>query len=100
MHGQVDESTRMGELAKHNKEDDEAGNPGPELVCMYDFVAEHGDKECSRCNDDDACITGDVTIDGVDELRADYHVDGRPAHACENVEKGNDFDAVKAEEVT
>lgn len=88
-HGEVDERSRMGKFAKNNKEDDEAWNPAVELVVVDDFVAEEGDKEGGSRNDNDAGITGDIMVDGVQELSTDDDVHGGPANASEDVEDGN-----------
>ena len=79
----------MSEFAEDDEEDDEAGDPGPELVEMDDFVAEEGDEEGCSGNDDDAGIAGDGFVDGVQELSADDHIDGGPANASEDVEDGD-----------
>lgn len=72
----------MGEFAKDNKEDDEAGNPGPVFVEMHDFIAEERDDEGRGGNDYNTCISGDVGIDSVEELRADDHIDSGPPYTC------------------
>ena len=100
MHGQINESARMGELAQHNEEDDEAGYPGPELVCMHHLVAKERNEE-GRCRDDDnSCVSWNISIHRMNELCADYRIDGGPPHACKDIEKSGDLDAVEAEEVT
>lgn len=76
----------MREFAEDNEEDDEAGDPGPVFVHVDDFVAEEGDDERCCRDDDNACVSGNVGIDGIEELGADYHVDGRPAYAGQDVE--------------
>ena len=79
----------MSEFAQDDEEDDEAGDPGPELVEVYDFVAEEGNEEGGGGNDDDTGIAGDGTVDGMQELGADDDIDGGPADAGEDVEDGN-----------
>ena len=66
----------MGELAEDDEEDDEAGDPRIELVGVDDLVAEEGDDEGCGGDDDDACVAGDVCIDGVEELGADDDING------------------------
>ena len=56
----------MRELAEYDEEDDETWDPGPELVGMHNFVAEDGDEPCRRGDYDDASITGNISVDGVD----------------------------------
>lgn len=51
VHREVDKGAGVDELAENNKKDDEGRNPGVEFVVMYDFVAEHGDDECTGGND-------------------------------------------------
>ena len=97
VHGQVDEFARVRELAQHDEEDDEAGDPGPELVRVHDLVPEEGDEERRRGDDDDARVSGDIRVHGVEQLRADDDVDRRPSDAGEDVEEGDDFHAVEAE---
>jgi len=96
-HGQVGEGAAVGEDAEDDEEDDEARHPGDHLVVVDCFVAEAGDDEGARGDDDDAGPAGDVRVDGVDELGADDDVDGAPAETGEAVEEGDDFDAVEAE---
>lgn len=100
VHGQIAEFAGMGELAEDDEEDDEAGDPRPELVGVDHLVAKTGNQE-GRCrNDDDACISWHVGVDCIDQLRAHDHVDGRPAHAGQAVEDCNHFHAVETEEVS
>lgn len=79
----------MGEFAEDDEEDYEGGDPGPEFVVVDYFVAEDGHKPGCCCDYDDACISWDGGVDGVDELSADYDVDSGPAYAGEDVEAGN-----------
>lgn len=79
----------MRELAEYDEEDDCTGDPGPELVDVYDFVAEDGDDPRRRRDYNDARVAGDVSVDGVDQLGADYDIHGGPAHAGEDVEACN-----------
>ena len=65
---------------------------------MHDFIPEQRYEERRRRDDDDARVPGDGGVDGVDQLRADDDVHGRPADAGEAVEEGDDLDAVVAEE--
>ena len=79
----------MGEFAEDDDENDEGRDPGPEFVVVDHFVAEDSD-EPGRCGyDDDAGVTWNVGIDGVNELGANYDVDGRPAYTGENVKAGD-----------
>lgn len=96
LHGKIDESARMGELAKDDEEDDERRDPAVEFVVMNHFVAEKGNDESCSGDDDDACDSRKIIIYGVEELRANYNVNRRPPNACEDVEDGNDFHAVPA----
>ncbi len=79
----------MGELAEDDEEDDEAGDPGPVFVEVHDFVAEEGHDEGCCGDDDDARISGDAGIDGIQELGADYHVDSGPPYAGQDIKYGN-----------
>lgn len=56
----------MRELAEYDEEDDGAGDPGPELVGVHNFVAEDGDEPRRRRNYDDASISGNIVVDGID----------------------------------
>jgi hypothetical protein len=88
-HGDVDKVAAMSELAEHDEEDDEAGDPRDHFVEVNDLVAKKGDQEGACCNDDDPGVSRHVRVDGVDELCADNDVDGRPSQAGEAVEDGN-----------
>ena len=79
----------MRELAEHDQEDDQTGDPRVEFVKMYNFITEDGDDPCRRRDDDDARITRHVGVDGVDQLGADYDVHGGPAHTGEDIEACN-----------
>ena len=98
LHGQVAEFAAVGEFAKHDQEDDEGGDPGPEFIDVHDFVAEEGDEKCAGGDYDDACVSGHVGVYGVDELGAHDNIDRGPADAGEDVEDGDDLDAVEPEE--
>ena len=52
---------------------------------MHDFVAEDGDEPGRRCDYDDAGIAGNVGVDGVDQLGANYDIHGGPAHTSDDV---------------
>ena len=67
---------------------------------MHDFVAKHGYDKSPCCDNDDACPSRHVVIDGMDQLSPNNHIDGRPANASKNVEHSDDFDTVEAEEIT
>jgi hypothetical protein len=79
----------MGEFAEDDEEDDEGWDPRPHFVVVDYLVAEDRYKPGCCCYDDDACITRDGRVDGVDELGADYDVDGGPAYTGEDVEARN-----------
>ena len=79
----------MRELAEYDEEDDRTGDPRPELIGVHDFVAEDGDEPRRRCDYNDARIAGDVGVDGIDELGADYDIHSGPAHTGEDVEACN-----------
>ena len=88
----------MRKLAEDNEEDDKARNPRIKLVSVHNLVTkQRHDERCGR-DDDDSGIARYAGIDGVDELRADNDVDGRPADAGKAVEESDDLDAVVAEE--
>lgn len=87
----------MSELAEDDEEDDEGRDPAVELVVVDDFVAEEGDEEGRSCDDNDACKAGKIVIHSVEELGANYDVDGGPTNASEDVEDGDDLRAVPAE---
>ena len=89
MHCQIAELPAVRELAQYDQEDDQTGDPRPELVSMYNFIPEHGDDPCRRRDDDDARIARNVGVDGVDQLGADYDVHGGPAHTGEDIEACN-----------
>ena len=76
----------MRELAEYDEEDDQTGDPRPELVDMHNFVAEDCDEPCRRRDDDDASIARNVGVDGVDQWGADYDMHGGPAHTGKDVE--------------
>ena len=88
----------MRELAEDDEEDDEAWDPAIRLVRVHDFVAKEGNEEGASSNDDDTRVSWHITIDGMDQLRADYDIDSGPAKAGKAVEDGDDFDAVVSEE--
>ena len=79
----------MRELAKYDEEDDQTWDPRPELVGMHNLVAKDGDKPCRRRDYYDTSIAGNVGVDRVDQLGADYDIDSGPAHAGEDVEACN-----------
>ena len=79
----------MSEFAENDQEDDEAGNPAVEFVHMHDLVAEECDDERASGNDDDTGESWHVSVDGVNQLRADNDIDSRPAEAGEAVKDGN-----------
>lgn len=79
----------MRELAEYDEEDDGTGDPGPELVGMHNFVAEDGDKPRRRCDYDDASITGNISVNSVDQLGADYDIHGGPTHTGKDIEACN-----------
>ena len=56
----------MRELAQYDQEDDQTGDPRPELVVMHNFVAKYGDEPCRRCDYDDASIARNVVVDSID----------------------------------
>ena len=86
MHGQVGKLPAVREFAQYDQEDDQTGDPRPELVVMHHFVAEDGDEPCRRCNYDDAGIARNVGVDRVDQLGANYDIHSGPAHTSEDVE--------------
>ena len=65
----------MGELTENDEEDDEAGDPGVVFVRVDDLVAKEGDDEGCGGDDDDTCVARNICVDGVKELRTNYHVD-------------------------
>ena len=89
MHGQVGEFSAVREFAQYDEEDDQTGDPRPELVVMHDFVAEDGDEPRRRCDYDDASIARNVVVDRVDQLGANYDIHSGPAHTSEDVEACN-----------
>ncbi len=64
----------MGELSKDDHKDYEAWDPGPELISVYDLVPKASDHQCSSCDNDDSSIPGNIVVDGVDKLSANYDV--------------------------
>ncbi len=66
----------MPEFAKHDQENDGGRDPGVEFVDVYDFVAEDGHYPGCCCDNYDASVAGNVGVHGVDELSADYDIDG------------------------
>lgn len=56
----------MREFAEYDEEDDQTGDPRPELVGVHNLVAEDGDEPCRRRDYDDASIARNVGVDGVD----------------------------------
>ena len=61
----------MGKDSEDNEEDDGSWKPGPKLVCVNDLVAEERDQERAECDDQDAGISWDAWVDGMDQLCAD-----------------------------
>jgi hypothetical protein len=74
-------------------EDDEENNrgryPGPELVCVHNFVAKYGNHQRTDGYDDDTGKPRHICIHGVDQLCADNGVDGGPAKAGKDIEDRN-----------
>lgn len=89
----------MSKLAQDDEEDDETGDPRPELVSMHHLVPEQRDEKRAGSDDDDARVPRHVSIHRIDQLSAHNDVDSRPANAGQDVEDRNHFDAVEAEEV-
>lgn len=85
-HGEVDKSSRVGEFAEDDEEDDKRWDPGVEFVVVDYLVAEKGDDEGRSGDDDDTGVARDVAVHGVEELGANNDVDGGPADAGEDVE--------------
>lgn len=66
----------MRELAHHHQEDDQARNPRHHFIPVHRLVSEQCDDEGPRGDDDNAGITGHILIDGMQQLRPDYHIHG------------------------
>ena len=64
----------MGEFTQDDQKDDKGRDPAPLFVVMDDLVAKERDQKGGCCDDDDAGITGDIGIDGVDQLSADNDI--------------------------
>src|SRR5947199_8127940 len=56
---------------------------------MHHLVAEKSDKEGSGGDNDDASISRDFGVDGIDKLCADDDINRRPSNAGEDVEARN-----------
>ena len=87
--GDVDKVATLGENSEDDQEDDQRREPGDKLVGVHDLVAEGADDEGADGDDDDSCGSGDVGVDGFDQLGADNRVHGGPAQAREHVEDGD-----------
>ncbi len=83
------ELARVGKLAEHDQEDDQAGNPRPALVHVHDLVAEGADQQGRDGDDQDAGPARDVAVNSMDQLRADNDVDRGPSNASKNVENSD-----------
>jgi hypothetical protein len=79
----------VSEFAKDDEEDDKAGNPAVELVCVNNFVAKERNKEGTSCDNDNAGPAWNITVDGIEDLRAYDNIDRGPAYAGENIKEGN-----------
>lgn len=73
-HGNVDEISGMREDAENDDENDGSRNPGPELVHVDNLVTEEGYTQRTHGDDDDASITRNVIVDGIDHLCTDNRV--------------------------
>lgn len=60
----------MGEFTKDDHKNDECWNPRPELIGVDHLVPENSYKQGADGDYNNACPTGNVVIDGVDELRS------------------------------
>lgn len=67
-HRQVGEFARVSKFTENDQEDDEAWNPTPELVCMYDLVAEECHDERRSGNNKHTSEARDIRVDGIDQL--------------------------------
>ena len=90
----------MSEFTENDHEDDEAGDPSPEFVLVHDLVAKEGDEERACSDDDDPGPARHVGVDRMDQLRSDDDVHRRPSNAGQDVEDGDQFHAIVAEEVS
>ena len=73
-HGNVHKVSAMRKRAEHDHEDDEGGDPGPELERVDDLVAEQSDEESAESYYEDTSPAGNGGVDGVDELSSDDDV--------------------------
>lgn len=96
-HWDVHESTRVSEYAKNDHENNEGRYPTPEFVGVNNLVAKKADEEGANRDDEDASVSRDVIVDGVDQLSAHYAIDSGPSNAGENVEDSNELYAIPAE---
>lgn len=79
----------MDEFAKNDQENDEAWDPAPELVCMYNFVSEQRHKEGGGGDDNHAGVAWHIGVHCVEQLRTNDGVYGRPSDARKDVKDGN-----------
>ena len=81
--------TRVSKLSKDDEEDNEAGNPTPELVCVDNLVSEQRYNECGDRNDQDTSKSWYITVHSVQQLGTDDGINRRPANACKDIEHSN-----------
>jgi hypothetical protein len=56
---------------------------------VHELISGEGDEECAEGDDQDTGESGDVAVDGVEELRADDGVGSGPTDTCDDVEDGD-----------
>lgn len=81
----------VAEDARDDEEDDEDGRPGKAIVGVNELVAEGGDEQSEKGEDQDArpAWKGVLRVRGGEELRPYDGVDGGPAETGDDVEQCN-----------
>jgi hypothetical protein len=79
----------VGKFAEHDEENNEAGDPTPELVRVDDLVSEQRYNECADRDDEYTSKTWHITIHSIQQLGTNDGINRRPANACKDVENSN-----------
>lgn len=88
-HGNVPEIPRVSKHAEDNHEDDEGWDPAVELIQVNDLVSSESNEECADGDDQNACKTRNVAVDGIEQLGADNRVGRRPTQAGQDIQKSD-----------
>jgi hypothetical protein len=90
----------VSKFPEDDQKNDEAGNPGISLVGMDNLISEQGNQEGRSSNNDDSSPAGHVSVNSVEKLCSNDHVDRRPTNTSENVETGDDFDSIVLRQIS